>query len=632
MASKKKSEIWTVFEEISNIQAKCHFCSQILSHKGGSTYNLHRHLKSKHPASFSSLSTSKNNRKEHGAGECAVDDPSPIRPQEYSPVPSTSTNTNFAKSDSTDSASIVKKKEQKTLGAFFTKPVTNKKREDINKHLVNTIAKNFLSFYLVESDYFKAFVRELNPGYQLPTRKTISNVLLPKYYNITKEVIFNKVQLAEAVSLTTDGWTSVTNESYISVTAHYFYQNKLESSLLDCYKYTESHTASNLCDELQRIVRDWQITNKIVAVVSDNAANIVAAIRQTGWKHIPCFAHTINLIVQSSLDIIKPIRQKVKLIVDFFRRSSQAAEKLKQMQKQLELPQLKIKQDVVTRWNSTYDMFRRILDIKEPLMSVIAVHYQNIDNLTNSDINILEKCCEVLKVFKDVTEEISSEKQVTISKVILFSAALTKFCHTYVNDNPDLPEMCQVLVESLQANIHKRFSNIQQNKIFAESTILDPRFKKYGFSDKTAFDSIKQHLINYVKSSIADIRMENTETEVVSEFEKKSENPSILWQDFDFAVSKVVSNSNPIAAGIIEVEKYLEEPLLPRQEDPFIWWEERKKVYPTLYKLMKQRLCVVATSVPSERIFSKAGQTLTEKRSNLHGNKVSMLIFLNANL
>ncbi|XP_030751103.1 uncharacterized protein LOC115878677 [Sitophilus oryzae] len=235
--------------------------------------------------------------------------------------------------------------------------------------------------------------------------------------------------------------------------------------------------------------------------------------------------HTINLIVQSSLDTIKPIRQKVKLIVDFFRRSSRAAEKLKQMQKQLEMAQLKIKQDVVTTWNSTYDMFRRILDIKEPLMYVIGVHYQNIDNLTNSDINILEKCCEVLKVFKDVTEEISSEKEVTISKVILFSAALTKFCHTFVNDNPDLTEMCQVLVASLQANIHKRFSNIQKNKIFAESTILDPRFKKYDFSDKTAFDSIKQHLINYVKSSIADIRMENTETEVVSESEKKIREP-----------------------------------------------------------------------------------------------------------
>ncbi|XP_049782800.1 uncharacterized protein LOC126184454, partial [Schistocerca cancellata] len=31
--------------------------------------------------------------------------------------------------------------------------------------------------------------------------------------------------------------------------------------------------------------------------ISDNAANIVAAIRLTAWKHITCFAHTLNLIV-----------------------------------------------------------------------------------------------------------------------------------------------------------------------------------------------------------------------------------------------------------------------------------------------------------------------------------------------
>lgn len=139
-------------------------------------------------------------------------------------------------------------------------------------------------------------------------------------------------------------------------------------------------------------------------------------------------AHTINLIVQSLLNTIKPIRLKVKAIVNFFRQNSLAAKKLKQMQKQLEMPQLKIKQGVVTRWNSTtdkriykfilysfncdctYDMFRRILDIKEPLMSVVAVHYQNIDNLTNNDIITLEKCL-FLKYLKTSSTKLVRKKR-----------------------------------------------------------------------------------------------------------------------------------------------------------------------------------------------------------------------------
>lgn len=55
-------------------------------------------------------------------------------------------------------------------------------------------------------------------------------------------------------------------------------------------RYVKDHTAGNIVDELKMLVTDeWNITKKIVAVVTDNAANIVAAIRLNGWKHIPCF-------------------------------------------------------------------------------------------------------------------------------------------------------------------------------------------------------------------------------------------------------------------------------------------------------------------------------------------------------
>jgi predicted nucleic acid-binding Zn ribbon protein len=47
---------------------------------------------------------------------------------------------------------------------------------------------------------------------------------------------------------------------------------------------------------------------------------------------------------------------------------------------------------------------------------------------------------------------------------------------------------------------------------------------------------------------------------------------------------------------------------------------------------VKKRLCVVATSIPCERIFSKAGQILSEKRSRMKSSKLLMILFLNANL
>ena len=138
---------------------------------------------------------------------------------------------------------------------------------------------------------------------------------------------------------------------------------------LNCTPYTERHTAENLRDELHRVTSEWNIKEKVNCIVSDNAANIVAAVRLTGWKHLPCFAHTLNLIVQDSLKEIKCIQDKVKGIVEYFHRSTVASEKLKSIQRQMGLKELKLKQDVITRWNSTYHMLARFRDMKDPILS-----------------------------------------------------------------------------------------------------------------------------------------------------------------------------------------------------------------------------------------------------------------------
>jgi len=119
------------------------------------------------------------------------------------------------------------------------------------------------------------------------------------YANVLEEVRA-KLSQAEFVTLTTDGWTSITTDGYIAVTAHFINDAwEMKSCLLECCKYSERHTAENLKDELKRVVADWGLTGKVCAIVTDNAANVTSAVRLTGWRHLPCFAHTLNLIVQA---------------------------------------------------------------------------------------------------------------------------------------------------------------------------------------------------------------------------------------------------------------------------------------------------------------------------------------------
>ncbi len=67
-------------------------------------------------------------------------------------------------------------------------------------------------------------------------------------------------------------------------------------------------------------------------------------------------------------------------------------------------------------------------------------------------------------------------------------------------------------------------------------------------------------------------------------------------------------------------------------EAPLKYWKERAVIFPTLYVLAKKYLCMPATSVPRERILSKAGEILCKKRSRLSPSTVEQLIFLNKNL
>lgn len=214
----------------------------------------------------------------------------------------------------------------------------------------------------------------------------------------------------------------------MTVTCHFISScGKLKTVLLSCIEVSGSHTVNNLAAELKTIVAKWGIDGKIVAVVSDNAANIVATIRKCGWRFIPCFGHNINLIVQDGIEEISVIKEKATSIVAFFKRSpAQAYAKLHSMQKQMGLKELKLKQEVITRWNSCILMLERLLEVKEALISTLALTNPTLQTFTEEEWTAMEEACQALKIFEEITEEISNQKAVTISKTILLSNTMLK--------------------------------------------------------------------------------------------------------------------------------------------------------------------------------------------------------------
>ena len=109
---------------------------------------------------------------------------------------------------------------------------------------------------------------------------------------------------------------------YVAVTCHFLPNDwELKSVVLETAQIEESHTAENIGATLVPITDKWNITEKVCCVITDNANNIVAAVRNNKWNHLPCFAHTLNLLVTNSLQEvpeISAILQRCKNIVSYF--------------------------------------------------------------------------------------------------------------------------------------------------------------------------------------------------------------------------------------------------------------------------------------------------------------------------
>lgn len=107
----------------------------------------------------------------------------------------------------------------------------------------------------------------------------------------------------------------------------------MQAYVLQTCSFQGQHSAENIYSELKRVTQEWGITDKVQAVITDNGANFVVAVRKAGWAHYPCFAHTLNLAVKDSIKALPDIlhmQQRFSAIVTFFHHSTRAAEKLKE--------------------------------------------------------------------------------------------------------------------------------------------------------------------------------------------------------------------------------------------------------------------------------------------------------------
>ncbi|TGZ52232.1 Uncharacterized protein DBV15_11495 [Temnothorax longispinosus] len=141
--------------------------------------------------------------------------------------------------------------------------------------------------------------------------------------------------------------------------------------------------------------------------------------------------------------------------------------------------------------------------------------------------------------------------------------------------------------------------------------------------------------VSYINRQVKTVAVNNNvESNTVDHLESQTESKTNEYNVWAFHDS-LVDSCTPFTPSVdepggvnLELQQYLNQPPILRNQDPFKHWQTLKPAYPTLFTVAMRYLSVVATSVPSERMFSKAGIVKSDLRSRLSGKRLNSLLFL----
>ncbi|XP_073672068.1 E3 SUMO-protein ligase ZBED1-like [Paramisgurnus dabryanus] len=598
MKRAKKSSVWDHFTKKNDTDVSCNLCDTMLKYSS-STSSMMYHLKTRHPQASSGEKASQS---------------------------------------------------QPTVSSMLAGRKCDKQRSEIiTQKICGMIEKDMLPLDFVSGEGFLEILQFLEPNYTVPSRQTITTRIEERFVKKKFEL---KARLygARCVAITTDCWTALTTESYVTVTCHWIDKVwQVKSAVLLTKSMPGRHTADNLAATLNEAVDAWGMTGKVVACVHDNASNIVAANipERVDWVSVACFAHTLQLAINDAfkLFVYKVISAAGKLVCHF-NHSTVACKALQEKQEQMQLPKHKLVQSCKTRWNSVFDMFERLLEQRWAVTAVLSD--RNVTKLQDARIleikdeywAIMADLKPVLETLKCATTIMSSEKTVSISHIypITFSI-INKHMAIATDDRPRVAEfkatVRQSLSERMEVDYYERL--VAMPAMIASA--LDPRHKHLPFLSREK----QKAVLDKLKELCADVE------HAIEEDMGDEEEPGAAGGDDDVAVTagpssgashkesamSLLLGDDYSAADAtdpqLEVDTYVKDSRPSLESNPLDWWRANQTRFPRLAILAQRYLCIPGTSVPSERVFSAAGLVVNRLRTRLTPEHVDMLVFLNKN-
>lgn len=259
-----------------------------------------------------------------------------------------------------------------------------------------------------------------------------------------------------------------------------------------------------------------------------------------------------------------------------------------------------------------------------------SMEKDRLERLSDDDYRKAEQFIRVMKILCTSTICISAERSPTLGQIL---PILGKLQHHFTVTDED-SSFTQTIKDKIWGDLSKRYQDESIRQFLEEGTALDPRFKtKVGDEVWTRLQEelvtrISQQNKGVTQAQQMEQELEGTAgdhddnssdedcTAAVTTLKKpKLSALEELFADEDMAVEIRQENTFSTTEKIEEeIQRYRGLPSTLTSVNPVTWWLNARDNMPMLSDLATRYLCVQASSTPSERTFSTAGDTISQER------------------
>lgn len=246
--------------------------------------------------------------------------------------------------------------------------LTPAEKEHLNHMAAQYLILDGAAFNALTKPGLRALLRAANPAWTLPSPRSLVDKYIPRVCTSIENAVAEKLKAASVLTLTTDAWKR--NRLFLNAVV----VCTPDPVLIGVYRANEREDGAYLRRLLQHVLNGELLgphKGKVKAVMTDNGSAVKSARKEIaaelGCDAYHCAAHGVNLVAS---DVLRHPEGPVATLLARVRKVVRALRTPSVVKELNKSNALSARVDNDTRWNSTLDMMRRLLELRDTAKAI----------------------------------------------------------------------------------------------------------------------------------------------------------------------------------------------------------------------------------------------------------------------